>query len=192
MARLAANGFVFWIACRSEERTKKENEKKRERNGGGAREKEKREIHNRVGEKKKRRKLDASWDGGVIFIRNVPRASDGSYVIAALTAAKLRLRQPKSRPRAEVRCASIKAITPRRLTQSPCGIVNRAPRSRANERILSANARARNTFFIPLPSSFRYLRLLRSYFLSGSLIFHTYDSLIYTPRREIYTSLNSF
>lgn len=128
----------------------------------------------------------------MIFIRNVPRASDGSYVIAALTAAKLRLRQPKSRPRAEVRCASIKAITPRRLTQSPCGIVNRAPRSRANERILSANARPRNTFFIPLPSSFRYLRLLRSYFLSGSLIFHTYDSLIYTPRREIYTSLNSF
>lgn len=173
-------------------REEKRRARKKERETEGEPERKRRERYTTGSGEKKRRKLDASWDDGVIFIRNVPRASDGSYVIAALTAAKLRLRQPKSRPRAEVRCASIKAITPRRLTQSPCGIVNRARRSRANERILSANARARNTFFIPLPSSFRYLRLLRSYFLSGSLIFHTYDSLIYTPRREIYTSLNSF
>lgn len=68
-----------------------------------------REIHNRGG--KKGRRSDAPSDDGVIFIKNVPRACDGSYVIVALTAAKLRLRQPKSRPRAEARCASIKAIT---------------------------------------------------------------------------------
>lgn len=34
----------------------------------------------------------------VIFIKNVPRGSDASYEIVALTAAKLRLSRPKSRP----------------------------------------------------------------------------------------------
>jgi len=55
-----------------------------------------------------RKEIQRDWEGkkkrfgmewrAVIFIKYVPRGSDASYEIVALTAAKLRLPQPKSRP----------------------------------------------------------------------------------------------
>lgn len=53
------------------------------------------EIQRYRGEKKEKVRVKRR---AVIFIKNVPRGSDASYEIVALTAAKLRLPQPKSRP----------------------------------------------------------------------------------------------
>lgn len=92
----------------------------REEGENGEREEEAEKIQRRVGKKKD---PTSRWDGAVIFIKNVPRGSGASYVIVALTAAKLRLHQPKSRPWTAARCASIKAAT-FAVPQSPCGIVN--------------------------------------------------------------------
>lgn len=76
---------------------------KRGRNGM---ESEKRYNSAAVGEEKKtegkKKEESAVGQRGVIFIRNVPRDSDASYRIVALTAAKLRLHRPKSRPPAGV------------------------------------------------------------------------------------------
>lgn len=79
---VAANGFVFWMACRYPARG---------RNGEREKEIQLWDSGIREGRKGVERRV-------VIFIKNVPRGSDASYEIVALTAAKLRLSRPKSRP----------------------------------------------------------------------------------------------